>query len=90
MNLKVKVSGTLVGEEKISYNLQIDSNLICTGIVLVKEKVGEIIKTYFEKSIGKKAQKLVDISFTQDTTFFTWKTFAQLNPSRETLLPTAK
>jgi len=83
MRLSFKVSGTIVGEEKILYNLQIDEKLVCIGIVLDKGMIGSVLKTYFEKSIKSRAKKLIDISATQDKTFFTWKSFAQLQAPKK-------
>jgi len=78
MRLSFKVNGTIVGEEKISYNLQIDQKLVCVGVFLDKGMLGSVLKTYFEKSIKSRAKKLIDISATQDKTFFTWKSFDKM------------
>jgi hypothetical protein len=84
MRLPFKISGIIVGKEKVSLNIQIDSSLVCTGEVLVKEKIGGILKTYLEKS-SHDAQKLIDITAVHDKSFFTWKSFDKLTDPKANL-----
>ena len=88
--LSLKVTGTLIGKEKISYNLQITPDLVCTGEVLVKEKIGNILSQYLYKTIGLKAVDLIDITAVQDKSFFTWKSYKLLTEKEAIMRSTSK
>jgi hypothetical protein len=76
--LALKITATLIGKEKLSYNIQVTPDLVCVGDVLDKGKVGVLLDTYLHKSIGLKAMDLIDITAVHDKSFYTWKSYKML------------
>jgi hypothetical protein len=89
--LALKITATLIGKEKLSYNLQVTPDLVCIGSeshaeVLDKGKIGVLLDTYLHKSIGLKALDLIDITAVHDKSFYTWKSYKMLT-AKETEKP---